>query len=165
MAAHYREVYSAADFHELHFSEEIRNGGKLADPEWDELFAYKRATDDRKFFEHIGLLLCCKSTWEHRALKLYCIYWDRLPLPFRFWRGAASAVYLRESFRTRGWNIVGINAETVRQWRCRLGLRQNRPAVIRRYHPRFGITSYNHEAAVQHNLVPPLSAKNVTEIF
>jgi hypothetical protein len=97
-------------------------------------------------------------------MQLYCVYWDRLPVPFRFWCGAASAIYLRESFRGRGWNITGINTETMRQWRCRLGLRQNRPAVVRKYHPRQGITSYNHEAAILHNLVPPILAKNVTEI-
>jgi hypothetical protein len=88
MATHYREAYHAADFHELHFSEAVRNGGKLSDPEWDQLFACKRDINDKKFFEHIALLLAGKSTWEHRAMKLFCVYWDRLPVPFRFWRGA-----------------------------------------------------------------------------
>jgi hypothetical protein len=165
MAAHYREDYSAADFHELHFAEAVRAGGKLSDPEWDQLFAHKRDINDKKFFEHIALLLDGKSTWQHHAIKLFCVYWDRLPVPFRFWRGAASAVYLRESFRVRGWNTAGINAETVRQWRCRLGLRQKPPAIVRKYHPRLGITSYNHQAATLHNFVPPPPTKNVTEIF
>jgi hypothetical protein len=165
MAAHYCETYSAADFRELHFCEAIRDGDKLSDPEWDELFAHKRAINDKKFFEHIALLLGGKRTWEHQVLKLFCAYWDRLPVPFRFWRGTASAIYLRESVRQKGWNIEGINAQTMRQWRCRLGLRLCRPALITKYHPRFGITGYNHQAALKHNLLPVLPGKNVTEIF
>jgi hypothetical protein len=39
MAAHYRETYRACDFHELHFSEAMREGEELADPEWDALIA------------------------------------------------------------------------------------------------------------------------------
>jgi hypothetical protein len=153
MTLHLLSAYSAADFHTLHFAEEIREGGNLNDPEWGPLIHYKLAVRDRVFFERIGLLMSQQGNWEHRAKMLFCMLWDRALIPLEFWCVPAATVFLREALVACSINIAGVTEYTVRQWIHRLGLKRAMPPVVLKYWNKKVMPRIDDDAARVHGLV------------
>jgi hypothetical protein len=153
MKLHLLPAYSAADFHTLHFAEEIRDGGNLNDPEWKSLIDHKLAVRDRIFFERIGLLMGQQGNWEHRAMMLFCLLWDRALVPLEYWCVPAATVFLREALLACSINVAGVTECTVRQWIRRLGLKRAMPPVVLKYWNKKVMPRFDDDAARVHGLV------------
>jgi hypothetical protein len=162
LAVQPRQSYTAAQFHELHFSEVLRKRGQaeLSNSEWDDLFRYKRQIGDLKFFEHIALIVNQSGVWQHLPMQLFCAFFDRLdPAPFEYWAHPAASEYLIQYLQRYQLNTQGITPEALRQWAHRLGLKQSRPSVVEAYNARRGVADINFSAAAEHGLVWPISLR------
>jgi hypothetical protein len=118
LAAAPRESYTAAQFRELHFSEALRKRGEaeLRNPEWNDLFWYKKQTGDLKFFEHIALLINQSGVWQRLPMQIFCAFFDRLaPAPFEYWTYPAATEYLIEYLHRYQLSTTGITPEALRQ--------------------------------------------------
>jgi len=153
MALHLLPVYSAADFHTLHFAEEIRDGGNLNDPEWGPLIRYKLDTRDRIFFERIGLLMSKHGNWEHRAMMVFCMLWDRGSVPLEYWCVPAATVFLREQLVACRISTSGVTVDALYQWIHRLGLVRALPPVVLKYWNKKRMPRIDDKAARLHGLM------------
>jgi hypothetical protein len=149
---HLLAAYSAADFHALHFSEEILDGGNLNDPEWKPLIEHKLGIKDRVFFERIGLLMGKEGNWQHRAQMFFCMAWDRLIVPLEFWTVPAATVFLREALLANRISIAGVTEASLSQWIRRLGLVRAMPPVVVKYWNKGRQPRIDYEAARKHGL-------------
>lgn len=145
-----RESYTAEQFHELAFSEAVREGGVKAmrDPAWRDLIDYKLDVGDIKFFEHFRLLVNQAGIWSHRAMQTYAIYWDVLIIPGEFWVSSALANYLCDHLRQ-----TDITSAAVRQWAHRLELQPSPYPVVTEYDARTKKPEYIDENIVRHGII------------
>jgi hypothetical protein len=154
LKAYYRPAYTAQQFHELHFTEAMRAGGKkeFQDPFWTPLVAQKQLEGDTKFLRHIDILVNQPPLEFHAAMRLFCIYWDRYEIPFSFWTYPAIADFLRHSFRNIGPDQAP-SSNTVKQWANRLALSPTHPPVVTEFN---ALTSPNLDfAAFDFHRIPP----------
>ena len=142
LAAHYRPAYTALDFHELHFGEAMRRGGREAfkDPFWTPLLVHKQLTSDLGFIKHIEILVNRPPIESHALMRLFCVGWDRNIIPLSFWSYPAIEDYLRHALQAGGQAALVPSANTIRQWAHRLELRQQKPLVVTGFDERVGIT-------------------------
>jgi hypothetical protein len=153
MKLHEVPDYSAADFHTLHFAEEVRDGGNLNDPEWGPLIQHKLAVRDRVFFERIGLLMSKQGNWEHRTLMIFCMLWDRAAIPLEYWCVPASTVFLREELVACQISVSGVTEAAIYQWIHRLGLVRAQPPVVLKYWNKKRMPRIDDKAARLHGLM------------
>jgi hypothetical protein len=131
LQAYYRPTYTEQQFHELHFTEAMRAGGKKAfqDPFWSELLVQKQLAGDIQFIQHISVLVNQLPMEFHAVMRLFCVYWDRLEIPFAFWSYPAIADFLRHDFRNTGPDQAP-SPNTIKQWAHRLKLTPSAPIVV-----------------------------------
>jgi hypothetical protein len=160
LAAKYRLAWSALDFHEFIFCEDIweRKHKALKDPFWSPLFLYKQLSGEDKFFKVLPLLLHQGYVPYHSAKRLYAIWYDRLPIPFAWWSYSAAARYLEESLAKTRRHALAPSAELLRQWARRLRLPAQRPAIITQWNRGIPHGGFN-ESAYLNSPIPKLHQK------
>jgi hypothetical protein len=155
LGADYRPAYTVQQFHELHFTEDMREGGKKAfkDPFWSALLVQKQLEGDLQFIQHISVLVNQPPLEFHAVMRLFCIYWDRLEIPFEFWTYSAISNFLRHDFRIIGPALVP-SSNTVKQWAHRLALSTARPLVVTEFNaltgPKIDFATFDF-----HHIPPP----------
>jgi hypothetical protein len=158
------DSFTAAEFAELHFSEDLRERKleALADPFWDELIAYKRRTD-LNFFTHLPILVHQSPYVFNQAKRLFCVLWDRLEPPYEFWSYSAMERHLAQSLAQKDRLALSPDKDTLRQWVHRLGLIPFRPAVITKYNRsgRIPLDGYCAEALVLAEIPVPLNPTKI----
>jgi hypothetical protein len=158
--------FTAAEFCEFHFSEQAKKHGaeEIKDPFWNELFAHKKAEGDLNFFTHLDALVNQAPFGFRHAMRLYCVYWDRAPIPLEYWSNESTAIYLEVKLNQIDRRGIAPSPETLRQWRQRLGLVPFKPSVIRKYgrngeipHDGFDLEAFKLAGIPEPDLVPPKS--------
>ena len=155
LRAYYQPAYTVQAFHELHFTEAMRAGGKEAfkNPFWTELLVHKQLEGDLDFIKHIHTLVNQQPLEFHAVMRLFCIYWDRLDPPFEFWSYPAIADFLRHGFRNIGPDQAP-SANTVKQWAHRLELTPSTPIVVSEFNSLTG-PKLDFRAFDFHRIPPP----------
>jgi hypothetical protein len=88
---------------------------------------------------------------------LYCCLFDRAEIPLEYWRFAAAA-YLRFRIGQRDPLDERREADRLRQWAKRLGLRTVKPPIVRSFSVTGGIRGFNEAAARLYGLPFPRRA-------
>jgi hypothetical protein len=129
-----QDSFTAAEFCEVHFSEEAKKHGaeEIKNPFWNELFYFKKETGDLLFYTHLPILVNQPPLEMRQAMRLYCAWWDRFWVPMEFWSAEASSRYLEEKLGAIDRHGIAPSAERLRQWRHRLGLVPFKPSVVTR---------------------------------
>jgi hypothetical protein len=155
LGAYYHPAYTAQQFHELHFTEAMRAGGKKAfqDPFWTPLVVQKQMEGDMQFLQHIPILVNQPPLELHAVMRLFCIYWDRYEIPFSFWSYPAIAAFLRHSFRNIGSDQAP-KLDTIKQWAHRLQLSPDSPLVVTEFNALTG-PKLDFAAFDFHHIPPP----------
>jgi hypothetical protein len=127
-----QDSFTAAEFCELHFCEAAKKhgAGEIKDPSWDPLFSFKKSQGDLRFFTHLPVVVNQAPLEFRQAMRLFCVYWDRLPIPFEFWNVEATTAYLSVRLGQVDRHGIAPSPETLRQWRHRLGLVPFKLSVI-----------------------------------
>jgi hypothetical protein len=164
----YRPTWSVWAFHEYHFSESMMENKRraLRDPFWSRLFLHKqRVAGDPWFFARVPLLLEQEPAPFSTAQRLYCIFHDRLCIPFAWWRYEAAALYLGECLAKLDLHALAPSGELLRHWACELGLREEHPTIITKWTPGIGpsLDGFDEEAYRQSPIPNPALKHGYTQ--
>jgi hypothetical protein len=159
---HWREVYTLKDFRQFRLAESWqRDPGPIDDDRSVDIAAHLIAIDRKEFLRWTGNVQRRGAPSLDPIQGLYCCLFDRAEIPLEYWTFPAAAAYLR--FRTGHRDALDERreADRLRQWANRFGLRTARPPIVRKFTVVGGIKGFDLQAARTHGLPLPLAASAV----
>jgi hypothetical protein len=89
-----------------------------------------------------------------QAMRLYCLLYDRAPIPIEFWTFAATVPCFNKCLQTAQID-VSTDEQTLRSWATHLGLSLNLRPIVTAYSPQKGITGFDLDAFEIHGVPAP----------